>query len=79
MKKIIAIVLAVSSLFFLTATKVLAEWSAGVTMTQGLFTATGTETEDGETNTLPSTNLIEGKFTFPSVFVEKNIGIVSIG
>lgn len=81
MKKIIAIVLAVSSLFFLTATKVLAEWSAGVSMTQGLFAATGKETTavDGEINTLPSTNLVEGKFTFPSVFVEKKISIVSIG
>ena len=79
MKKIIAIVLAVSSLFFLTATKVLAEWSAGVSITHGLFAATGTETEDGEVNTLPSTNLVEGEFTFPSIFFEKNVGIVSIG
>ena len=79
MKKIIAIVLAVSTLFFLTATKVVAEWSAGISMTKGDFRATGKETEDGEVNTLPSTNLVEGAFTYPSIFVEKNIGIVSIG
>ena len=79
MKKIIAIVLAVSSLFLLTATKVIADWSAGVSMTHGQFSATGKETEDGEINTLPSTNLVEGAFTFPSIFFEKNVGIVSIG
>ena len=37
MKKIIAIVLAVSSLFFLTATKTLAEWSAGVSASVGVY------------------------------------------
>ena len=48
MKKIIAIVLAVSSLFFLTATKVLAEWSAGVSVSSGVYEASGTETQEGD-------------------------------
>ena len=79
MKKIIAIVLAVSSLFFLTATKVLAEWSAGVSVSAGHFKATGQENEDGEINKTVSTNKIEAKFAYPSIFVEYNTGRVSIG
>jgi len=79
MKKIIAVVLAVSSLFFLTATKVLAEWSAGVSTSVGHFKATGQENEDGEINKTVSTNAIEAKFAYYSIFVEYNIGRVSIG
>ena len=41
MKKIIAIVLAVSSLFFLTVTKTLADWTAGVSVTGGVYEASG--------------------------------------
>ena len=79
MKKIIAIVLAVSSLFFLTATKTLADWSAGVSVSVGHFKAIGQESEDGEINKTVSTNSLEGKFSYPSLFVEKNLGAVSIG
>ena len=79
MKKIIAIVLAFSSIFFLTATKTLAEWSAGVSASVGHYTATGEEIEDGETNKTVSTNTLEGKFGYPSIFVEKSFGRVSIG
>ena len=79
MKKIIAIVLAFSSIFFLTATKTLAEWSAGVSLNVGSYTATGQESEDGEINKTVSTNSLEGKFSYPSLFVEKNLGAVSIG
>ena len=79
MKKIIAIVLAVSSIFFLTVTKTLAEWSAGVSASVGHFKATGQESEDGEINKTVSTNKIEAKFAYPSIFVEYNTGRVSIG
>ena len=79
MKKIIAIILAVSSLFFLTATKTLADWSAGITMAVGGYEATGQESEDGEINKTVSSNSLEGKFTYPSLFVEFNAGMVSIG
>ena len=79
MKKIIAIVLAVSSLFFLTATKTLAEWSAGVSASVGHFKASGQESEDGEINKTVSTNTLEGKFGYPSLFVEYNTGLVSVG
>ena len=79
MKKIIAIVLAFSSIFFLTATKTLADWSAGVSASVGHYTATGEEIEDGETNKTVSTNTLEGKFGYPSIFVEKSFGRVSIG
>ena len=51
MKKIIAIVLAVSSIFFLTVSKTLAEWSVGVSYGVGEYEASGTENEDGEVNT----------------------------
>ena len=78
MKKIIAIVLAVSSLFFLTATKTLADWSAGVSVSVGGYEATGSENEDGEINNTVSTNSMEGKFSYPSLFVEYNTGMVSI-
>ena len=76
MKKIIAVVLAVSSLFFLTATKVLAEWSAGVSTSVGHFKATGQENEDGEINKATAE---EAQFSYPSLFVEYNIGGVSFG
>ena len=79
MKKIIVIVLAVSSIFFLTVTKTLAEWSAGVSASVGHFKATGQETEDGEINKTVSTNLLEGKFSYPTLFVEYNTGLVSVG
>ena len=79
MKKIIAIILAASSLFFLTATKTLADWSAGVSASVGHFKATGSESEDGETNNTVTTNKLEGKFAYPSLFVEKNVGMLSIG
>ena len=79
MKKIIAIVLAFSSIFFLTATKTLAEWSAGVSASVGHFKATGQESEDGEANKTVSTNTLEGKFGYPSLFVEYNTGMVLIG
>jgi hypothetical protein len=77
MKKIIAIVFAVSSLFFLTASKVLAEWSAGVSVSHGAYSADGQEIEDGETNKTASAE--EGRFTFPSLFVEYNLGLLSVG
>ena len=78
MKKIIAIVLAVSSIFFLTVSKTLAEWSAGISVSHGVYQADGTETQEGdsEKNTL---NGQEGKFTYPSIFLEYNLGLVSIG
>ena len=79
MKKIIAVVLAVSSLFFLTATKTLADWSAGVSASLGHFKASGQESEDSEINKTVNTNELEGKFAYPSLFVEKNFGMVSIG
>ena len=79
MKKIIAIVLAFSSIFFLTATKTLADWSAGVSVSVGGYEATGSENEDGEINNTVSTNSMEGKFSYPSLFVEYNTGMVSIG
>ena len=76
MKKIIAIILAASSLFFLTVTKTMAEWSAGISLSHGAYEAGGTESESGEINTAKAE---EGAFTFPSIFVEKNMGRVSIG
>ena len=79
MKKIIAVVLAVSSLFFVTATKTLADWSAGVSTSIGHFKASGQESEDGEINKTVTTNTLEGKFGYPSLFVEYDIGMVSIG
>ena len=51
MKKIIAIVLAVSSLFFLTATKTLADWSAGVSVSVGLEIIAGSVTTEEESRT----------------------------
>ena len=78
MKKIIAIVLAVSSLFFLTVSNALAEWSAGISVSHGVYQADGTETQEGESekNTL---NGQEGQFTYPSIFLEYNLGRVSLG
>ena len=37
MKKIIAIVLAVSSLFFLTVSNALADWTAGLSVSHGVY------------------------------------------
>ena len=76
MKKIIAVVVAVSSIFFLTVTKTLAEWSAGVSVTHGVYEADGQETEDGEINKATAE---EGRFTYPSLFLEYNLGRLSIG
>ena len=47
MKKIIAIVLAVSSLFFVMVSKSLAEISLGISGTAGVYEATGTEKLSG--------------------------------
>ena len=77
MKKIIAIVLAVSSLFFLTATKVLAEWSAGVSVSSGVYEADGTETSGTESEINKANE--EALFTYPSIFLEYNTGRVSFG
>ena len=77
MKKIIAIVLAVSSLFFLTATKVLAEWSAGVSVSSGVYEASGTETSGTESE--KATAREHAQFTYPSIFLEYNLGRVSFG
>ena len=67
MKKIIAIVLAVSSLFFLTVSKTLADWSAGVAGTVGVYEASGSEVLSGGKT---STAVEHAKFGFPQVFIE---------
>lgn len=77
MKKIIAVVLAVSSIFFLTATKVLAEWSAGISVSSGVYQAEGTETSGTESETNKGSE--EAQFTYPSIFLEYNTGRVSFG
>ena len=77
MKKIIAIVLAVSSLFLLTASKVLAEWSAGVSVSHGNYEASGTETL--KSSSKKTSKAEEGQFTYPSIFLEYNLGRVSLG
>ena len=77
MKKIIALVLAVSSLFFLTVSKSLAEWTVGLSVTSGVYEAEGSETQEGDNEV--STAAEEAKFTFPSIFVEYNLGSVSVG
>ena len=68
MKKIIAIVLAVSSLFFLTVSKSLAEWTVGLSVTSGLYEAEGSETQEGDNEV--STAAEEAQFTYPSIFFE---------
>ena len=78
MKKIIAIILATSSLFFLTVSNTFAEWSAGLSLNKGGYEADGSETENGEKNTAPSGSL-KGEFNYPTIFVEYNTGTVSIG
>ena len=76
MKKIIVMVLAVTSLFFLTVSNTLADWSVGVSLGSGVYEADGTETEDGEVNFATAE---EKKFTYPSIFVEYDTGMVSFG
>ena len=78
MKKIIAIVLAVSSFFFLTVSNVLAEWSAGISASHGLYRASGSETQEGDSEKNALTGE-EGLFTYPSIFLEYNLGRVSLG
>ena len=75
MKKIIAIVLAVSSLFFLTVTKTLADWTAGVSVTGGVYEASGEESENGEIHNATD----HAQYTFPSIFIEKHLGVWSVG
>jgi len=53
--------------------------SAGVSVSVGHYKATGQESEDGEINKTTSANSLEGKFTYPSIFVEYNTGLVSVG
>ena len=77
MKKIIVIVLAVSSLFFLTVSNAIAEWSAGISLSTGAYEASGTETQEGENE--KSSRAEEGQFTYPSIFFEYNVGRVSFG
>ena len=78
MKKIIAIVLAVSSIFFLTVSKTLAEWSAGISVSHGVYQADGTETSGAEAEKNGTTGKA-GPFTYPSIFLEYNLGRVSLG
>ena len=76
MKKIIAIVLAVSSLFFLMASKSLAELSLGVSGTAGVYEATGKEVlSGGRTNSSKE----YASFGYPTIFAEYNTGPVSVG
>ena len=76
MKKIIAIVLAVSSLFFLTVSKSLAELSLGVSGTVGVYEATGKEVlSGGRTNSSKE----YASFGYPTIFGEYNTGTVSVG
>ena len=84
MKKIIAIVLAVSSLFFLTVSKTLAEVTLGFSISHGLYQASGTETEGSGNVTSSeaaevSSATTMAKFTYPTIFAEYNTGMVSIG
>ena len=78
MKKIIAIVLAVSSLFFLTVSNALAEWSAGISVAHGVYRADATETQEGDGEKNSTTGKV-GQFTYPSIFLEYNLGRVSVG
>ena len=76
MKKIMAVIIAASSLFFLTVSNTFAEWSVGFSVNKGEYEASGTELEDGELNTSKTE---KGEFTYPSVFVEYKTGMASVG
>ena len=76
MKKIIAIVLAVSSLFFVMVSKSLAEISLGISGTAGVYEATGTEKlSGGRTNSSSEYT----SFGYPTIFAEYNVGPASVG
>jgi hypothetical protein len=77
MKKIIAIVFASLALFFVTVSNSLAEWTAGVSGTVGVYEADGRETSGTEGEIHDASEV--GNYAFPSVFVEYNTGTVSIG
>ena len=86
MRKIVSIVVASMALFFVSFTSSMAEWSAGVSVTHGLYEGDGSETlrtgSGADTNKASrgKTSLREeAQFTFPSIFVEYNAGPVSIG
>ena len=76
MKKIIAIVLTVSSLFFVMVSKSLAEITMGISGTVGVYEASGNEVlSGGRTNTAKE----HKKFGYPTIFAEYNLGPASLG
>jgi len=50
--------------------------SAGISLAGGIFTASGTETEDGENNTLSGQEMATA---IPEVFIEVNMDMASVG
>ena len=77
MRKIISIVLASMALLFFSFTSSMADWTAGLSATGGVYEAEGSETQEGDNE--KSTATEEAKFYYPSIFVEYNTGTVSIG
>ena len=75
MRKIVSIVVASMALSFLSFTSSMAELSMGVSLSHGVYKASGSENEDGEITSASA----ESKFSYPSVFAEYNTGTVSIG
>ena len=75
MKKVLSIVVASMALFFFSFTSSMAELSMGISLSHGVYKATGSENEDGAITSASA----ENKFAYPSVFAEYNTGTVSIG
>jgi len=75
MRKVFSIVVASMALSFLSFTSSMAELSMGVSLSHGVYKASGSENEDGEITSASA----ESKFSYPSVFAEWNTGVVSIG
>ena len=75
-KKILNSLLISSMLVFFGFTAANAGASIGVSLAGGIFSASGTETEDGENNTL---NNQEMATAIPEVFIEVNLDRASIG
>ena len=77
MKKIIAVVIASTTLFFYGVTNSMAEWTAGISVSHGEYSADGEENRNGSIT--HANDLAAKEVTYPTIFFEKAFDYASVG
>ena len=77
MKKTIAVVIAVTTLFFYGVTNSMAEWTAGISVSHGEYSASGQENRNGSIT--HANDMAAKEVTYPTIFFEKAFDYASVG